>query len=236
MSTNDDYNPRDWAIHPPYLDPSYKSTVLRSPRQKLIPLAQTVTETTGPQYDARHIGSLGPDLTKSARKNGEPLGERIVVEGRVLDENGRPVPNTLIEIWQANASGRYVHEVDQHDAPIDPNFLGSGRCVTDAEGRYSYITIKPGAYPWQNHHNAWRPAHIHYSLFGPSFATRLVTQMYFPGDPLLAYDPIYNTIPDPEARKRLICDFSMELTKPEWALGYTFDVVLRGRGATPMEN
>jgi protocatechuate 3,4-dioxygenase beta subunit len=231
-----DYNPRDWTVHPPYLDPNYKSTVLRSPRQKLVPLAQTLTETSGPRYDARAIGTLGPDLTKSARKNGEPLGERIIVAGRVLDEDGKPVPNTLIEIWQANASGRYVHEIDQHDAPLDPNFLGSGRCVTDAEGRYSYITIKPGAYPWQNHHNAWRPAHIHYSLFGPSFATRLVTQMYFPGDPLLAFDPIYNTIPDAEARKRLICDFSMDLTKPEWALGYSFDVVLRGRGATPMEN
>ena len=165
---------------------------------------------------------------------GEPLGERIVVHGRVLDENGKPVPKAMVEIWQCNAAGRYHHPGDQHDAPLDPNFTGGGRVRTDAEGKYEFITIKPGAYPWKNHHNAWRPAHIHFSLFGPAFATRLITQMYFPDDPLLAYDPIYQSVPEGRAsacRRR----FDIETTRPEWALAYKFDVVLRGRNATPME-
>lgn len=233
--TIDEFRERDWSAHPPYLYEGYKSTVLRSPRQKLIPLEQTISETTGPHYDAGAIGTLGPDLTKSAVKNGAPLGERIIVRGQVMDENGRPVPHTLIEIWQANAAGRYVHPIDQHDAPLDPNFLGAGRCVTDEKGTYNFITIKPGSYPWLNHPNAWRPAHIHFSLFGPSFATRLVTQMFFPGDPLLALDPIFNSVPDAEARQRLVSRFSLENTKEQWALGYQFDIVLRGRRATPME-
>ena len=231
----DELSARDWSVHPPYFHETYKSTVLRSPRQKLIPINHTLSETSGPGYGQASIGTLGPDLTKSAVKNGAPLGERIIVEGRVLGEDGRPVPHTLLEIWQANAAGRYVHEADQHDAPLDPNFLGAGRCVTDADGRYRFISIKPGAYPWLNHPNAWRPAHIHFSLLGPSFSTRLITQMFFPGDPLLPLDPIYNAVPDEEARRRLVCDFSIELTKPQWALGYSFDIVLRGKRATPME-
>jgi protocatechuate 3,4-dioxygenase beta subunit len=234
MSDNQ-LNGRDWAVHPPYFDKNYGSTQLRSPRHKLLALPQTLSEISGPRYDERAIGALSADLTRNATKNGESLGERIILQGRVLDEAGRPVPSTLIEMWQANAAGRYVHEGDQHDAPIDPNFLGAGRCVTDREGFYTFITIKPGAYPWLNHPNAWRPAHVHFSLFGASFATRLITQMFFPGDPLLALDPIFNSVPDAEARRRLICDLSMEATKPQWALGYNFDIVLRGRRATPTE-
>ena len=164
-----------------------------------------------------------------------PLGERIIVKGRVLDEGGRPVPDTLVEIWQCNAAGRYRHVVDQHSAPLDPNFTGAGRCVTDASGNYQFVSIKPGAYPWRNHPNAWRPAHIHLSLFGPSFLTRLVTQMYFPGDPLLPLDPIFNCVPDAASRNRLIARLDLSVTQPEYALGYGFDVVLRGRGATPFE-
>jgi protocatechuate 3,4-dioxygenase beta subunit len=167
--------------------------------------------------------------------NGEPLGERIIVAGRVVDEDDHPVANTLVEIWQANSAGRYVHDVDQHDAPLDPNFLGAGRCVTDANGRYEFRTIKPGAYPWRNHHNAWRPNHIHLSLFGASFVSRLVTQMYFPGDPLFAFDPIFNGVPE-AARDRMVAGFDLELTEPEFALGYNFDIVLRGPSATPMED
>ena len=173
------------------------------------------------------------DLTR--QHAGEPLGERITVAGRVLDEDGRPVPNTLIEVWQANASGRYVHVNDQHAAPLDPNFSGAGRAVTDEAGHYKFTTVKPGAYPWRNHLNAWRPAHIHFSLFGPSFLTRLVTQMYFPGDPLFAYDPMYNAVPDPAARERMVSAFSLDETVAEWSLGYVWDIVLRGRAATPME-
>lgn len=226
--------PRDWASHPKYIHPPYASTPLRGPTKPLIPIKQSLSELTGPVYGHESIGTHDADLTKNARRNGEPLGERIVVAGRVLDEDGRPVPNTLIEIWQANACGRYVHKVDRHDAPLDPNFLGAGRCVTDAEGRYRFHSIKPGAYPWGNHHNAWRPNHIHFSLFGPTFLTRLVTQMYFPGDPLLDLDPIYQSSPV-GARERMISAFSIDLTEPEFALGYFFDIVLRGRSQTPME-
>ncbi|MEQ9812318.1 MAG: protocatechuate 3,4-dioxygenase subunit beta [Azospirillaceae bacterium] len=229
------FAPRDWGSHPPYLSPGYKSTVLRAPSKPLIPLRHTLSEMSGPVYGHDAIHPLDNDLTKNAVKNGEPQGERIVVTGRVLDEDGRPQPNTLIEVWQANAAGRYVHKVDQHDAPLDPNFFGGGRCVTDDEGRYRFYTVKPGAYPWGNHHNAWRPNHIHFSLFGPSIATRLVTQMYFPGDPLLPLDPIYNGAPE-GARERMVADFSIEVTEPLFALGYVFDFVLRGRNATPMEN
>lgn len=232
--TDEIYNPRDWATQPPYIHPAYRSTPLRGPTKPLIPLKQTLSERTGPVFGHDNLGPLDADLTKNARRAGEPLGERIVVTGRVLDENGRPQPNTLVEIWQANAAGRYVHKVDQHNAPLDPNFLGAGRCVTDAEGRYRYHTVKPGAYPWGNHHNAWRPAHIHLSLFGPSFLTRLVTQMYFPGDPLLALDPIYQGAPV-GARELMISTFSIDTTEPGFALGYNFDIVLRGRNATPME-
>lgn len=225
---------RDWNSHPPYVYPGYKSTVLRGPKHPLVPLKHTLSELTGPVYGHEGVGPLDNDLTKNAAKNGEPLGERIVVTGRVVDESGRPVPHTLIEIWQANAAGRYVHRVDQHPAPLDANFFGGGRCVTDAEGRYRFTTIKPGAYPWGNHPNAWRPQHIHFSLFGPTIATRLVTQMYFPGDPLLALDPIFLSAPE-KARERLVSAFSLDVTEPGFALGYVFDFVLRGPAATPME-
>ena len=228
------YGPRDWSSHPPLIHPEYKSTALRGPAKPLVPLAQTLSEVTGPVYGHDGLGPLDHDLTRNGAKNGEPIGERIVVAGRVLDEDGRPVPDTLIEVWQANAAGRYIHEADRHDAPIDPNFFGGGRCATDGEGRYRFTSIKPGAYPWGNHPNAWRPNHIHFSLFGPSLATRLVTQMYFPGDPLLALDPIYLGTPE-GARERLVSDFSIEVTEPGFALGYVFDIVLRGNAATPME-
>jgi protocatechuate 3,4-dioxygenase, beta subunit len=227
-------NPRDWASHPPYIHAPYRSTSLRGPTKPLIPIEQTLSELTGPVYGHESLGRLDADLTKNARKNGEPLGERIIVTGRVMGDDGRPLPDTLLEIWQANACGRYVHKTDQHDAPLDPNFLGGGRCVTDSEGRYRFYTIKPGAYPWGNHHNAWRPNHIHFSLFGPTFLTRLVTQMYFPGDPLLELDPIYLSAPA-GARERMIAIFSIDVTEPGFALGYVFDLVLRGRRATPME-
>ena len=234
MSDTDDYKARDWSVHPPYLHADYKSTVLRSPSKPLVPLAQTLSELTGPVYGQDALGPLDDDLTKNGAVDGEPLGERIIVTGRVMDEDGRPVPNTLVEIWQTNAAGRYIHKVDQHNAPIDPNFFGAGRCMTDAAGRYRFITVRPGAYPWGNHANGWRPPHIHFSLFGPSFLTRLVTQMYFPGDPLLELDPVFLGVPDRSARERLIAEFSLEVTEPEFALGYAFDIVLRGRRATPM--
>ena len=218
---------------PPYDHPDYRSTGLRHPKRPLVPLAHTLSEITGPVYGHEQVDPLDSDLTR--QHDGEPLGERIIVAGQVRDEDGRPVPNTLVEIWQCNAAGRYIHVRDAHPAPLDPNFTGAGRCVTDEYGQYSFTSIKPGAYPWKNHENAWRPAHIHFSLFGPSFVTRLVTQMYFPGDPLFPYDPIFNSIPDEAARQRLVSKFDLSLTKPEWALGYRFDIVLRGREATPRE-
>src|SRR4051812_3081109 len=226
--------PRDWSAHPPYLYAGYRSTALRGPTRPLIPLRQTLSELTGPVYGQESIGPLDDDLTRNAARTGEPLGERIIVTGRVLDEASRPVRNTLIEIWQANAAGRYIHHVDQHEAPLDPNFFGGGRCLTDENGRYRFVTIKPGAYPWQNHHNAWRPNHIHFSLLGPTIATRLVTQMYFPGDPLMQFDPIYQSSPE-DARERMISAFSLDVTEPGFALGYVFDIVLRGPAESPME-
>ncbi len=226
--------PRDWTAHPPLIHPDYKSTVKRGPTRPLVPIRHSLSELTGPVYGHESLAPLDNDLTRNGAKNGEALGERIVVTGRVLDELGRPQPNALIEIWQANAAGRYVHENDQHDAPLDPNFFGGGRTVTDAEGRYRFYTIKPGAYPWPNHANAWRPNHIHLSLFGPTFASRLVTQMYFPGDPLLTLDPIFLGTPQ-GARDRLVSDFSLDVTEEGFALGYVFDIVLRGPKETPME-
>jgi protocatechuate 3,4-dioxygenase beta subunit len=225
---------RDTESHPPYLYPDYKSTRLRAPEKPLVISPHTLSEVTGPVYGHGRIGELDNDLTR--QHEGEPLGERIIVTGRVLDGDGWPVRNSLIEVWQANAAGRYVHQGDRHPAPLDPNFTGAGRCLTDDEGRYRFVTVKPGAYPWKNHDNAWRPAHIHFSLFGPAFATRLVTQMYFPGDPLFDHDPIFQSVRDPKARQRLVSSFDLETTEPEWALGYRFDIVLRGRDATPMEN
>ncbi len=225
---------RDWASHPAYIAEDYKSTRLRGPTKPLIPIPETLSELTGPVYGHGDITELDTDLTRNGAKDGTPLGERIVIEGTVRDESGRPLTNTLIEIWQANSAGRYIHVADQHDAPIDPNFFGGGRCVTDEQGKYRFYTIKPGAYPWGNHTNAWRPAHIHLSLFGPTFATRLITQFYFPGDPLLKLDPIFLSTPA-EARDRLIADFSLDATQEGFALGYNFDIVLRGQNATPME-
>ena len=218
---------------PPYLYPPYGSTVRRAPSQPLIFLPHTLSESSGPIYRGETIGERDHDLTR--QHAGEPLGERIVVTGRVLDDTGRAVPHALVEIWQTNAAGRYRHAKDTHAAPLDPNFTGAGRTLTDENGVYRFVTIKPGAYPWTNHHNAWRPAHIHFSLFGPVFATRLITQMYFPGDPLLPFDPILQSIPDEKARQRLVAKFDLEATQPEWALGYHFNIVLRGREATPFE-
>ena len=221
------------GIHPPHLYPGYVSSVKRAPSHALVSIPQTLSEVTGPGFQ-RHQLKVGADLT--AQGHGEPSGQRILLSGRVLDEDGKPIRNTLVEIWQANAAGRYHHPVDQHDAPLDPNFIGNGQLLTDDEGRYQFKTIRPGAYPWRNHPNAWRPAHIHFSLFGPAISTRLVTQMYFPGDPLLPFDPIYNGIRDEAARQRLIARFDWDTTVPEHALGFTFDIVLRGRLETPMEN
>lgn len=221
------------GTQPDYLYEPYASTVKRAPGQPLILLPQTLSEVTGPVFGHGDVRPEDSDLTH--QHGGEPLGERIIVSGRVLDENGRPVVNSLVEIWQANAAGRYPHKNDNHDAPLDPNFSGGGRALTDDQGRYRFLTIKPGAYPWRNHYNAWRPAHIHFSLFGHAFATRLITQMYFPGDPLLDFDPMYTGIPDDRARRRLISVLDWETTTPEYALGYRFDIVLRGRNATPME-
>jgi protocatechuate 3,4-dioxygenase beta subunit len=221
------------GVHPPLDSPAYKSSVLRAPKRALVPLPQGLTEITGPLLGAERVKAADADLT--AGHPGEPLGERIIVTGRVLDSDGRAVPDTLIEVWQANASGRYAHRVDDHPAPLDPNFDGAGRCLTDSLGRYRFVTIKPGAYPWRNHHNAWRPAHIHFSLFGRAFTQRLITQMYFPADPLFAFDPIFNSIPDRDARARLIAAFDIDQTEPDWALGYSWDIVLRGRSATVFE-
>jgi protocatechuate 3,4-dioxygenase beta subunit len=228
-----EYPLKSLAAHPKYLHAPYASTILRSPKRPLIIIPQTLSEISGPVYG--HEAVLPGDADLTTQHAGEPLGERIIVSGKVMDEDGRPIPNTLIEIWQANAAGRYIHVVDQHPAPLDPNFTGAGRCVTDAEGNYRFTTIKPGAYPWKNHPNAWRPNHIHFSLFGPSFLTRLVTQMYFPGDPLIPLDPIANSVTDPKALQRMIAAFDIETTVSEWALGYRFDFVLRGRNMTPFE-
>ena len=228
------YRKSDPGTQPEYLYPPYASTVKRSPTQPLVMLPPSLSEVTGPLFGHDLIRANDFDLTK--QHAGDPIGERIVVGGRVLDANARPVANTLVEIWQANAAGRYPHKRDNHNAPMDANFTGCGRTMTDREGRYRFVTIRPGEYPWRNHYNAWRPAHIHFSLFGPAFVTRLVTQMYFPGDPLLEYDPMYTGIPDERARRRLVSVFDWETTIPEQALGYRFDIVLRGRDETPMDN
>jgi len=218
---------------PPLDSPGYKSTARRAPSQPAIRLPESLSDLNVPVYGWWPIGETDNDLTKQHPE--EPQGQRIIVAGRVVDEDGRPVSGALIEVWQANAAGRYRHVKDNHPAPLDPNFTGAGRALTDAEGRYEFTSIKPGAYPWRNHHNAWRPAHIHFSVFGSTFRTRLVTQMYFPDDPLFDCDPIFQSIPDERARKRLIAHWDLELTKPEWALGYTFDIVVCGPDATPFE-
>jgi protocatechuate 3,4-dioxygenase beta subunit len=223
----------DREIFPPFLYEAYRSTIRRAPRHALIDVPLTLSELTGPGPAISAVTPEDSDLTRNAGTGGEAIGQRIIVTGRVLDEGGAPVPRTLVEVWQCNAAGRYIHETDQHPAPLDPNFTGAGRVVTDDRGHYRFTTVKPGAYPWRNHHNAWRPAHIHLSLFGPSFLTRLVTQMYFPGDPLFPFDPIYSSVTDAKARERMVCRFDLDTTEPEWALGYIFDIVLRGPAATP---
>ncbi|MGB6595748.1 MAG: protocatechuate 3,4-dioxygenase subunit beta [Candidatus Acidiferrum sp.] len=233
MNTISGYRRYHPGTQPRHLYPPYVSSLKRAPLQALVPLPQTLSEITGPVFSPEIADVKASDLTR--QHSGEPLGERIIVSGRVLDENSRPIPHTLVEIWQANAAGRYLHTQDQHNAPLDPNFAGCGHAVTDGEGRYRFVTIRPGEYPWGNHHNAWRPAHVHFSLFGPAFATRLVTQMYFPGDPLIPFDPIFNCIDDEKARNRLISQFDWETTMPSQALGYRFNIVLSGRESTPME-
>ena len=210
---------------PPLLWPDYRATRTRAPSRPLVDLRPSLTELTGPVLGDDRVAEGDNDLT--AQHDGEPQGQRIVVHGRVRETNGRAAPDTLVEIWQCNAAGRYRHAVDQHPAPLDPNFTGVGRCLTDGEGRFRFVTIRPGAYPWRNHPNAWRPAHIHFSVFGRAFTQRLVTQMYFPGDPLFAYDPIFNAVRDPAARDLLVCRFDLERTVPEWALAFAFDIVLR---------
>ena len=222
------------SVHPPNDTPAYRSSELRAPKRPLLVLAERFPDLSAPLLAGITIGPLDNDLTR--QHEGEPLGERITVSGSVRDEHGAPVVGALVEVWQANAAGRYVHVSDQHQAPLDPNFSGAGRCLTDEEGRYHFITIKPGAYPWRNHPNAWRPAHVHFSVFSDSFAQRLVTQMYFPGDPLLPLDPLYNAMPDPEVRGRLVARWSLELTQPEWSLGYGWDIVVAGRDATPLHD
>lgn len=221
------------GTQPEYLHPPYVSSRKRAPTQPLVPLPDTLSEITGPIFRREIVAVNAFDLTRQGK--GEPLGERIVVSGQVLDEDSRPIRESLVEIWQANSAGRYLHKIDQHDAPLDPNFVGVGQTFTDGEGRYRFFTIRPGAYPWRNHPNAWRPQHIHFSLFGPAFATRLVTQMYFPGDPLLDFDPIFNSVPDTAARNSLISKFDWTSTVPDIALGFRFDIILCGRNATPME-
>ncbi len=227
------------GAQPPNDYPLYKSTIKRHPLRAPVRITQTLTEVTGPSF----VGAKGTkpwygkalaDLTKQHK--GEPLGERIILAGRVLDEDGRPVPGTLVEMWQANAAGRYAHPRDQHDAPLDPNFTGFGQVVTNEKGEWRFVTIKPGHYPWRNTHNAWRAQHLHFSVFGPAFATRIVTQMYFPGDPLLVDDPVFQSIPDAKGRDALIARYDANLSEAEWALGFRWDMVLRGRSATPREN
>ncbi|MGO4717448.1 protocatechuate 3,4-dioxygenase subunit beta [Bradyrhizobium sp. 2TAF24] len=217
----------------PRLFPDYKSTVKRAPQKPLIIMPHTLSELTGPVYGHETVREHDSDLT--VQHTGEPIGERIIVHGHVLDEDNRGVPNALVELWQANSCGRYIHTRDQHPAPLDPNFTGAGRALTDANGYYRFVTIKPGAYPWGNHYNAWRPAHIHFSVFGYSFLSRVVTQMYFPNDPLFPFDPIFNSVTDEKARLRMVSSFDLDNTKPDWALCYRFDIVLRGRNATPQE-
>ena len=221
-------------FEPSFLHPDYRSTVLRAPQRPLVRLPEEwFHHARGPAFGRIPVGANDADLTRQHK--GEPLGERIILTGRVLDSDGEPVPATLVEVWQANAAGRYADPADDHRAPLDPNFTGAGRCLTDSDGRYRFVTIKPGAYPWQNHENAWRPAHVHFSLFGPQLAARLVTQMYFPGDPLMQLDPILKSIPDPRGRELLVASFDLETTEPAWALAYRWDIVIRGRHATPME-
>jgi protocatechuate 3,4-dioxygenase, beta subunit len=241
MTTRDrapagEYYQRDHRLHPPALTPDYRTTVARSPRHAPLSLQNSLSEITGPVFGHGDLGPLDNDLIRNYAHGGEPIGERIVVHGRVLDENGRGVPNTLVEFWQANAGGRYRHRKDTYLAPIDPNFGGCGRALTDADGFYHFRTIKPGAYPWRNWVNSWRPAHIHFSVFGTAFAQRLITQMYFEGDPLISHDPMIQGVPDKAAMEQLVAPLDMNASIPLDSLAYRFDIVLRGRRSTLFEN
>jgi protocatechuate 3,4-dioxygenase beta subunit len=231
-----EYRARNREIHPPAYFPDYKTSVARSPRKPLIALQQSLSEVTGPAFGHDILQPLDNDLLLNGKVSQEPVGERIIVHGRVLDESGHPVPNALIEIWQANAGGKYRHVNDHYVAATDPNFLGCGRALSDDDGWYRFRTIKPGPYPWRNRLNDWRPAHIHYSIFGHSFVTRLITQLYFEGDPLLRHCPIYHSIADAGARERLVATLDLGETIPLDTIAYRFDIVLRGRRQTPFEN
>ena len=228
------YAPHAPGTQPPYLYPAYGSTIKRAPKRAPVRIEPTLSELCGPSFSNGWAGAGQADLNMAG--SGEALGQRIIIAGRIEDEDGRPLRRTLVELWQANAAGRYYHDGDQHNAPLDPHFTGSGHMLTDDDGGYRFLTIKPGAYPWRNHDNAWRPAHIHFSVFGQGFGSRLVTQMYFPGDPLLALDPIFHSVPDAAARSRLISRYDHNLSEAEYALGYRFDIILRGRNATPLEH
>lgn len=222
------------VLDPPYDEPAYRATRWRAPKAPLVVLPSYLRDRTGPVFGRELVGASDSDLT--GQHSGEPQGQRIIVAGRLLDESGRPLAHQLIEVWQANAAGRYRHEVDRHPAPLDPNFSGAGRCLTGADGSYQFTTIRPGAYPWQNHDNAWRAAHIHFSVFGTTFSERLVTQMYFPGDPLMDHDPIYQAVREPKARSRLVADLDMDLSVPERALGFRWDIVIGRRLGTPLDD
>lgn len=229
------YGPKAYSDHPPFSYPDYKSTVLRGPKQDLLSIVQTLSETTGPGPVWAEVSEEDADLTTNAGTGEPAIGERIIVTGHVLDEDGNGVPGVLLEIWQPNACGRYVHwRETAFPAPLDPNFIGVGRCMTDENGEYRFLTIRPGPYPWGNHPNAWRPAHIHYSLMGPSLGSRLVTQMYFEGDQLIPLDPIFNSAPE-HSRHRMVASYDHDVTEENWALGWRWDIVLRGKAATPFE-
>jgi protocatechuate 3,4-dioxygenase beta subunit len=236
MSDEGSYYQRDRSWHPPAFTPDYKTSVLRAPQYPLLSLDNTISETTGPVFGHSILGPLDNDLIRNYAKDGDAIGQRIIVSGRVLDENARPIPGALLEFWQANAGGRYRHKKETYLAALDPNFGGCGRAITDSEGRYTFRTIKPGAYPWPNGVNDWRPAHIHFSVFGHAFAQRLITQMYFEGDPMIWQCPIVRTIPDKAAVEQLVAALDREATLPMDALAYKFDIVLRGRRATMFEN
>ncbi|MBY8974904.1 protocatechuate 3,4-dioxygenase subunit beta [Rhodobacteraceae bacterium NNCM2] len=237
MSDTGPFLPRDRVWHPAALAPAYRSSVLRSPTKPLVAFPNSLSETSGPAFGHDMIGPLDHDLIRNFAAPGESaLGPRLIVHGRVVDENGKGVPGALVEVWQANAGGRYRHKNEGYIAPLDPNFAGCGRVITGEDGAYRFLTIQPGAYPWPNGPNSWRPAHIHFSLFGGGFAQRLITQMYFEGDPLIPLCPIVNAIPDKAAVAQLVATLDMENTAPMDALCYRFDIVLRGRGQTLFEN